>query len=135
MELKKVKITATAADGSKVKATYEITSMKGVVKNVTISAQSVEVEAVMYHTKQVPLELKVTGTPDKKYGTADVSIPKEVTVKGTTYMLERVTSIDAQSIDISDVEKGETIPVTPYLPEGIELADVSEDIGVKIEFK
>ena len=105
------------------------------VKNVTISAQSVEVEAVMYHTKQVPLELKVTGTPDKKYGTADVSIPKEVTVKGTTYMLERVTSIDAQSIDISDVEKGETIPVTPYLPEGIELADVSEDIGVKIEFK
>ena len=58
------------------------------IKNVTISAQSVEVEAVMFHTKQVPLELKVTGTPDKKYGTADVSIPKEITVKGTTYMLE-----------------------------------------------
>lgn len=105
------------------------------IKNVTISAQSVEVEAVIFHTKKVPLELKVTGSPDKEYGTADVSIPKEITVKGTADALERITSITAESIDISAVEKNETIEITPYLPQGVELADASEDIGVKIEFK
>lgn len=105
------------------------------IKNVTISAQSVEVEAIMFHTKQVPLELKVTGTPDKKYGSAEVTIPKEITIKGTAASLERVTSINAESVDISDVKKSKTVAVTPYLPQGIKLADVSEDIGVKIEFK
>ena len=105
------------------------------IKNVAISAQSVEIDAVMFHTKQVPLELKVTGTPDKKYGTADVSIPKEITVKGTAAMVEKITGINAESIDISGIEKNTTVKITPYLPEGIELADTSENIGVKIEFK
>lgn len=105
------------------------------IKNVTISAQSVEVEAVMFHTKQVPLELKVTGTPDDKYGDADISIPKEVVVKGSAYTLERVTSISADSIDISDVKKNCTVKVVPHLPGGVELAEESKNIGVKIEFK
>lgn len=105
------------------------------VKNVTISAQSVEVEAVMFHTKQVPLELKVTGTPDDKYGDADIAIPKEVVVKGSAYTLERVTSISADSIDISDVKKNCTVKVVPHLPGGVELAEESKNIGVKIEFK
>ena len=105
------------------------------IKNVTISAQSVEVEAIMLHTKQVPLELKVTGTPDKKYGLAEVSIPKEITVKGTAESLERVTSINADSIDISDVKKNGTVKIKPHLPGGVELANASENIGVKIEFK
>ncbi len=105
------------------------------IKNVTISAQSVEIEAVMFHTKTVPLELKVTGSPDKQYGNADVAIPKEITIKGSVYTLERVTSINAESIDISDVKKKETIKITPYLPDGVQLAGVSEDIGVKIDFK
>lgn len=105
------------------------------IKNVTISAQSVEVEAVMFHTKQVPLELKVTGTPDDKYGDADIAIPKEVVVKGSAYTLERVTSISADSIDISDVKKNCTVKVVPHLPGGVELAEESKNIGVKIEFK
>ena len=105
------------------------------IKNVTISAQSVEVYAVLFHTKQVPLELKVTGTPDKKYGDADIAIPKEITVKGTAEALERITSINADSVDISDVKKSGTVEVKPHLPGGVELAAASENIGVKVEFK
>jgi YbbR domain-containing protein len=89
----------------------------------------------MFHTKQVPLELKVTGTPDDKYGDADIAIPKEVVVKGSAYTLERVTSISADSIDISDVKKNCTVKVVPHLPGGVELAEESKNIGVKIEFK
>ena len=105
------------------------------VKNVTISAQSVEVQAVMFHTKKVPLELKVTGTPDEKYGDADITIPKEITVKGSAEALERITSINADSIDISDVKKNGTVEINPHLPGGVELAEASENIGVKVEFE
>ncbi len=135
-----VRVQLDAGDLSETWETYAETptawSKDGkLIKNVTISAQSVEIYAVMFHTKQVPLELKVTGTPDKKYGDADIAIPKEITVKGTADALERVTSINADSIDISDVKKNGVVEFTPHLPGGVELAEVSEDIGVKIEFK
>lgn len=106
-----------------------------IIKNVTISTNSVEVEAVMHHVKTVPLELKVTGTPDRKYGEADITIPKEITVKGNAFALDRVTSLSAESVDISDVTENTTVELSVDLPEGIELADGSENIGVKVEFK
>ncbi len=106
-----------------------------IIKNVMMSANSVEVEAVMHHVKTVPLELKVTGSPDGKYGEADVVIPDEITVKGNTYALERVTVISSEPVDISDVTKNTTVKISPVLPDGIELADSSKNTGIKIEFK
>lgn len=106
-----------------------------IIKNVTISTNSVEVEAVMHHVKTVPLKLKVTGAPDSRYGEADITIPKEVTVKGNSFALERVTSLSAESVDISDVTENTTVELSVDLPEGVELADGSENIGVNVEFK
>lgn len=111
------------------------TSKGKLVKNVTISAQKVDVEAVLYHTKQVPLELKVTGSPDKKYGEAEITKPTEITVRGTSDSLSRITSIQADSVDVSEVTKNTTVKISPNLPYGIELANSSKDTGVKIEFK
>lgn len=105
------------------------------VKNVTISAPKVDVEAVLYHTKQVPLELKVTGTPDKKYGEAQITKPTEITVRGTSGALSRITSIKADSVDVSDVTKNTTLKISPDLPDGVELANSSKETGVIIEFK
>jgi YbbR domain-containing protein len=105
------------------------------VKNVTFSARTVDVEAVLYHTKQVPLELKVTGSPDDKYGEAEIIVPKEITVRGTAEYLSRITSITANSVDVSDVTKNKTVKISPHLPYGVELANSSKNIGVKIEFK
>ncbi len=54
---KKVKITAIAADGSGVKATYMITAMKGVVKKVTISGKK-----TVKAGKSLKLKAKVTAS-------------------------------------------------------------------------
>lgn len=105
------------------------------IKNVTISAQEVDVEAILYHTKQVSLELKVTGKPDSEYGEATVTQPTDITVRGTAEALERITSISADVIDVSDITKNTTIKIEPDLPSGVELAESSKDIGVKIEFE
>lgn len=135
-----VRVQIDVAELSEERAVYSgtptaWTSRGKLVKNVTISAQKVDVEAVLYHTKQVPLELKVTGTPDKKYGEAEITKPKEITVRGTSDSLSRITSIQADSIDVSDVTKNTTIKISPNLPYGVELANSSNNIGVKVEFK
>lgn len=101
------------------------------IKDVSISASTVEVEAVLHYTKTVSLELKVTGNPE---GDPEITIPKEVTVKGDAEALARVTSISADSVDISDITETELILLDLTLPYGIELADISKDIGVKINF-
>lgn len=51
-----------------------------IIKNVDISANTIEVQTALYNTKTVPLEVKVTGSPDQQLGTADVTIPKTIKI-------------------------------------------------------
>lgn len=60
---KKVTITAAAADGSGVKATYRITSMKGIVKKITISGKkTVKAEKSL----KLKAKVKASGKANKK---------------------------------------------------------------------
>lgn len=100
------------------------------VKGVSITADTVEVEAVLYYTKSVPLEVEVTGAPED----ARVTVPDVITIKGTAEALSKITSIKAGYIDISDAAESAVIPLKPVLPYGIEIADISKDIGIEIDF-
>lgn len=106
-----------------------------IVNNVDISANMVEVQAMLYETKEVSLEVNVTGTPDEKYGTPVVTFPKTVVIKGSKDALADVEGITAADIDISNITKPGTIPVELQLPYGVELADSSKNVSVKIELK
>lgn len=105
------------------------------VGNVSLSASSVEVRAIKYHTKTVPLKVRVTGSVPKEYEVTDISIPEEITIRGTKDALERITSISAENVDIRDVTASTTIPVVPDLPQGVEVAEQSKNIGVAIKIK
>lgn len=106
-----------------------------IIKNVDISANTIEVQTALYNTKTVPLEVKVTGSPDQQLGTADVTIPKTITIRGTEEALADVDQITAADIDISHIEQEGTLSLELDLPYGIETADRSKNIGIKIEFK
>lgn len=76
---KSVKIMATAADGSKVKATYKITSMKGVVKKVSISGKTtvkagktLKLTAKVTASKKANKKIQWTSS-NKKYATVSSS--------------------------------------------------------------
>lgn len=69
---KKVKITATAVDGSGVKASYTITSMKGVVKKITIAGdkavkagKTLKLKAIVKASKKANTKLKWTSSNTK----------------------------------------------------------------------
>jgi YbbR domain-containing protein len=105
------------------------------VYNVELSAKTVEVEAALYHTKTVPLRVKTIGQVPVQYQVTSMDIPKSITIRGPESQLAKVKQIDAGTVDISKVKASATLPIKPDLPEQIEIADKSKNIGVKIAIK
>ena len=110
---KKVTITAIAADGSGVKATYKITSMKGVVKKVTVSGsksvkagKSLKLKAKVTATKKANKKLKWTSS-NAKYAKVSSS-GKVKTYKAGKGKKVKITAI---ATDGSGKKKAVTIKI------------------------
>ena len=105
------------------------------VSNVNLSQETVEVEAILSSTKEVPLKVEVSGTPLEGVEISKIDIPKTIVVRGSSSALEKVTDVSAKTIDISGVTETVSIPIVPTLPDTIEIADASFGIAVKIEVR
>ena len=110
---KTVTITATAKDGSGVKATYKIKSMKGVVKKVTISGKksmkvgkTLKLKAKVIATKSANKKLKWTSS-NKKYATVSSSGK----VKALKAGKGKKVKITAMATDGSRKKKSVTIKI------------------------
>lgn len=110
---KSVTITATAADGSKVKATYKLISMKGVVKKVSISSKTVvkagktlKLKAKVTASKSANKKLKWTSS-NKKYATVSSSGK----VKALKAGKGKKVKITAMATDGSDKKNTVTIKI------------------------
>ena len=63
--------------------------------NVTVSASNILINAPMLMTKEVPISMKVTGSPVENYRYTGMNYtPNVVTIKGTKALIEQITSID-----------------------------------------
>lgn len=98
-----------------------------VSKNVSAIYTSVEILA----TKEVPIELNVTGTPKTGFLATGVeeSVPATVKIAGSVSALSNVTkiSIPEEVLDITDADTDvvKTINIREYLPDNVRLADSS----------
>lgn len=105
------------------------------VKNVKLSSDTANIEAAVYQTKEVPLDVEVSGEVSKAYQVTGMNVPKKVKIKGLKDNLQKVERVTAQAIDISDVTATTEIPISVDLPKGIMLANSSKDISVSIIIK
>ncbi len=105
------------------------------VKNVTLSAKTVQVSARLYQTKEVPLTVPVTGNVNSSYTLSKISVPDTVVIKGTKEAVDGITSLTARSVNIEGITASTKLPVYIALPNGVELAHASEDIHVLVEIK
>ncbi len=110
---KSVTITATAVDGSGVKASYKITSMKGVVKKVAISGKktvkagkTLKLKAKVTATQKANKKLKWTSS-NKKYATVSSSGK----VKALKAGKGKKVKITAMATDGSGKKKAVTIKI------------------------
>lgn len=105
------------------------------VYDVTLSAETVEVQAVLYDTKTVPLKIEVKGSVPDAYILDDITIPHEISIRGPKDTLSEITSVTAEPVDLSKVTASATLPIEPRLPANVEVADSSKSEGVKIKIK
>lgn len=119
-------------DGSKVKADgYETVSLKAVdsngieVKNVSISPSSVLVNFYEMMSKDIPVNIGTTGSPKYPYELGEMVLsPSYVKIIGEASLVEKVSSINLDSVSIANVTNSvsKRFSIKDYLPEGVFLA-------------
>ena len=98
------------------------------VYNVRLSNAYVELNAALYQTKTVPLEVPLEGLPALNMEITGKEIPEEITIKGNAQILQAVEAIVAEPLNIQGIAGDSTLPVIPILPEGIEAAAESSQL-------
>lgn len=123
------------ADGEEVRADAKPVDKNGnTVKGVTLSVNSVNVKAKLYHFKTVPLKLNIKGKVGGRYQVANMDVPNDITIRGSKTALSKIESIKAD-VDISRVTESTELPVNPKLPKGVQISNRSDDMKVKLTLK
>lgn len=106
-----------------------------VVSGVKLSASSVQLTGAVFETKEVPLNLEVTGEVSAKYEVTKMDVPEKVTIKGLKVDVSKVNSVTAAAIDISSISSTTEIPINMTLPTGVMLSEESKEAAVSVTIK
>ena len=104
------------------------------VSNVTLSQNRANVKTVLYYTKKVALTVPVKGENSGDYKRT-WKAPSTVVIKGDRNAIDKISSVTAKTIDLSDVSESATLKIEPNLPDGVELADASDNLTMKVTVK
>lgn len=98
---------------------------KGIkVENIDFSVDTVKVTAQLVKTKKVKLHVPVI---DRNAAAIEknISVPKNIVIKGKAEDLANIDTIETQSVDLSDITESATLNLVPILPEGVQVSSVS----------
>ncbi len=105
------------------------------VYDVTLSAETVEVDAALYYTKTVPLEVKTKGALPQKYEMEAWSATKKIKICGLKEVLDSINRVETSPVNLSKIKEDTTVKLKPALPSGAELAKGSKRPEVEIKIK
>ena len=105
------------------------------VENVSLSIDEVDVTAKLFRTKEVDLEVKVSGQPGNGMELASRQIPEKITIKGAKSVLKDISSIEAKPVDISGITDNTAVMLEPILPEGVEVDRSSADLSATFNLR
>ncbi len=102
-----------------------------VVEHISLDVNTAEISAVLGKTKDVELEVPVTGQ-DSGVKEKSVSAPKSITIKGLASTVDGISKITAESIDVSGITETTNVDIIPILPEGVEISDKSKKLKATV---
>ncbi|MCM1159496.1 MAG: CdaR family protein [Bacteroidales bacterium] len=97
--------------------------------------ESVAVSVEILQTKELSVKVKTIGRPKEGYAIANVDYqPTSIVVVGENADLAKVDELLIDDVDVTDCSKDleTSVTITDYLPEGITLADTSEEVMIKV---
>ena len=126
----KVAYVAADVDISKIESTDQIMTAKlepvdrsdNTVDNITLSQDTAEIKASLYHAKKVPLTVNITGDPPTGYRYEGIKNEDTVVLRGSEAALSDITSVSTEYIDISRFTATTEVKLTLVLPDGVELS-------------
>lgn len=136
----KVAYVAADVDISKIESTDQIMTAKlepvdrsdNTVDNITLSQDTAEIKASLYHTKKVPLTVNITGDPPTGYRYEGIKNEDTVVLRGSEAALSDITSVSTEYIDISGFTATTEVKLTLVLPDGVELSSKQKSPTVEI---
>ena len=93
------------------------------VGHVSLSNTQVQITAGLVATKKLPLQVGTTGELAEGYEVTGVDAPSTVTLEGPLSVLNEMTEIKAEDIDVSGLNKDVTVDLTVTLPDGVTMTD------------
>ena len=104
-------------------------------KHIKLSANQVSVNVPIYPTKGIPIELETKGNPAEGYSVISQSYnPQTVVIYGESQLLGGVNKIIIPDISLDGAEENieKNIMLSSYLPKGIYLTDMNQQVAVNI---
>lgn len=105
------------------------------VANTDLSQDTVSVQMALCSTKTVPLTVNIIGDSPEDVEITKKDFPKTIAIRGHADELEKITTVVARDIDISNIVETTSIPIVPLLPETVEMASASQGISAVIEVR
>ena len=101
-----------------------------------LSQSEVEVSVTLCKVKEIPIYVPLVGEPAAEYEIAGVKAPNRMKIRGTEDALASVSYLNADAINLSNVEVTSKIPISfKQFPPGVEFASDSENIAVEVNIK
>lgn len=101
------------------------------VKFIDVNPNEVSVTAVSTSIKEVKLRVRVNN-PDVDRVKRTYKAPSTIYIKGMRKDLEKVREIETSTVDLSGITASQEIKLDYILPKGIELANKSEGLMLKV---
>lgn len=106
---------------------------------IKTNISSVSVRVTIQKTKEVPIQVIPTGEVEEGYGIAgEIEYqPTTVLIAGTEEGLRSMREIRIEDIDVTGLNSNyeTTVDINNYLPEGVVVADRTQEIAVKINIE
>ena len=99
-----------------------------VVPGVKLAQESINVTAVMYQTKSVPLSVPVTGSIWEGAALSESRIPDSITIKGPASRLSQISEIKAKELKIDGLYETSVMDIEPILGDDVYEIDSAEPL-------
>lgn len=103
------------------------------VKHIVVFPNEISFNAIAGSTKTVKLIVPIRNSSHDR--NIEFEVPESVTIKGSAQLLKPITSIEAETVDVSQISEDISIPLAFNLPEGISVARKSIGAAIKVVVK
>lgn len=105
------------------------------VEHVEMSRDAVYVSAKIMSKKIVDLKVETVGEVEDGYVVDDVEVASQITIKGPKDVLDGITQVEAEPLDISGLKETSSIPLRFLLPRDVEVAVESASLQAVVSIR